>query len=626
MNMLHRMLFTLLVFWVLQLQLQAQESGDKPNVLFIMVDDLNDYVAGMESHPQVRTPHIEHFAQTGVSFVNAHSNNPVSAPSRSSFMTGVYPHTSKKFFFSKWYDNPVLQNCKTMPEYFNENGYLVAGTGKLFHHNRKGLWDEWGYNKNVGPFPFNGEERVGHPSVPEPFRSIGPVDGSFGPLSDVPSFPDNTDTSQHTGWVYDWSNTPFHYESPTNRDPMPDEQHAQWAVDKLEEYSDASNSQPFFLAVGFSRPHTPMHVPKKYFDMFPLDELKLPVIRENDKYDTHYLDAFPDSRKGPRYYRTLKASYPSIEEGLKEFVQAYLACVSFVDDQIGQVLDALDNSGLRENTIVVLTSDHGWNLGEKEYLFKGSPWEESTRVPFIVRAPGLSQPGTEVHHPVSLIDIYPTFVDLCGLTGSTVKNEQGAPLDGHSLKPFLGDPGYDQWSGPNGALTAIYAGITKDDIYQQTYSYRTSEWRYILYQTGDEELYHHSQDAYEWQNLADDEAHQDVKQRLKAELMNLLSGKPTGDGSKLPEEQGEQACRVYPNPASSVLHVKLKVPMPGTCNLRITDLSSRSVMTDQIYLGRHDADFRIHLDRGLKAGMYILSLQTGNRQITRRFVLDRNTG
>jgi iduronate 2-sulfatase len=207
---------------------------------------------------------------------------------------------------------------------------------------------------------------------------------------------------------------------------------------------------------------------------------------------------------------------------LKHFLQAYLACIAFVDEQIGAVIDALNDSKFRDNTIVVFTSDHGWNMGEKEYLFKNSPWEESTRVPLIIRAPGESKAGSEVDHPVSLIDIYPTLAELCRLEGDTTKNNAGVRIDGHSLRPFLKNPRLRNWDGPDGALTVLGVGVNQKDVLQQNYSYRTRNWRYVLYRNGQEELYDHQNDPYEWNNLAANRRYAQKKRELKDQMMTIV--------------------------------------------------------------------------------------------------------
>jgi len=511
----------------------AAAKRPRPNVVMIVCDDLNDYVTGMGGHPQARTPNMARLAATGVRFRRAYSNNPICAPSRGSFFTGIYPHTSRLIHFGKWYENEVLANSRTLHEYFQANGYRTLGTGKLLHHHRPQGWDEYGYRPNYGPFAYNGKQTVGHPSVPEPFRSIGAVDGSFAPLSDVPHVPAGDGAPGYTGWIDtpDWkTRRPLRYVSETDRDPLPDERCAAWAVERLRRLSDERPDQPFFLAVGFIRPHTPLYAPKRFFDMFPLDEVQLPVIQPGDAADTHYKDVYNPDVKGLRYFRLLKESYPTLEEGLRTYVRAYLACVAFVDEQVGKVVAAVDRSPFADNTIILLTSDHGYNLGQKDYLFKNSLWEESGRVPLIIRAPGVAKAGGVAEHPVSLVDIYPTLADLCGLKGDTRKNAKGAPVDGHSLRPFLVDPSAETWDGPPGALTVIQAeGRPSGRPFEHHYSLRTRRWRYTLYNNGAEELYDHDADPREWTNLADEPRCAKVKADLQAELFRM-TGRPAKPG------------------------------------------------------------------------------------------------
>jgi arylsulfatase A-like enzyme len=399
------------------------------------------------------------------------------------------------------------------------------GTGKLLHHYRPHVWDEFGHRANYSPFAYDGKKFVGHPSVPQPFRLIGAVDGSFAPLSDVPSVSKSKDAPGYTGWidVPNWkTRRPLRYVSENDRDPLPDERCAQWAVDRIRRLSRQKQNKPFFLGVGFIRPHTPLYAPKRFFDMFPLKDIQLPVIQPGDASDTHYKDVFSAKQKGLRYFRLLKESYPTIEEGLRTYVRAYLACVAFVDEQVGKVVDTVDRSRFRDNTVILLTSDHGYNLGQKDYLFKNSLWEESGRVPLIVRAGGVARPGGVVEHPVSLVDIYPTLADLCGLQGDTRKNAKGARLDGHSVRPFLVDPRTDKWDGPKAALTVIKAERRPSEKpHQHHYSIRTRRWRYTLYNNGSEELYDHDSDPREWTNLVTDARYGKVKADLKAQLFRM---------------------------------------------------------------------------------------------------------
>jgi len=481
---------------------------EKPNVLVIMVDDLNDCIDGMGGHPQALTPHMTRLAQSGVSFRRAYTNAPMCGPSRSSMFTGVYPHNSNNYFQAPWFKNGVLSNTRTLMEQFKSAGYQVLGSGKVMHQNKEDMWTSFENPADYGPSPFDGKEQLPHPDVPAPFSDLGWVDGSLGPFVDL------TGRTTPGGRALNWTTgndrigyTPMRYINDEDRDPTPDERNAAWAAQTIRSLSASQLERPFFLAVGFLRPHTPLVAPQKYFDRFPLDQLKLAVIRPGDADDTYLEVAYRGGdthalRLGEEMFEAISAAYGSTDAGLKKWTQAYLACVAAVDDNIGMVLDALDRSPLRSNTIVVLTSDHGFHMGEKDYLYKNSLWEESTRVPLLLRAPGLTRPGSRVEHPVSLIDIYPTLVDLCGLSTRTAKNEKGHSLDGFSMRPLLENPASRTWNRP-AVLTVVFAGEAyKDDPTMQHYAIRTERYRYILYNTGDEELYDHESDPYEWHNLA----------------------------------------------------------------------------------------------------------------------------
>ena len=510
---------------------RQEKLPEYPNVLFIICDDLNDFVEGMGGHSQAITPNIARLADKGVSFINAHSNHPACAPCRASLFTGIYPHTSGLYSYEQWFKNPTLQGSKTMMEFFMENGYMVMGTGKLLHHEIPELWDEFGIARNHGPWPFNGTEDrpnppwdglVAHPSVPAPFGN-NPY-SSFAPLSDIPVVPADHENPGYSNW-WDGYGT-FHYSSETDRDLMPDEQNVLWVKSKLRELENSESNRPFFLALGFNRPHTPLYVPEKYFRMFPLEEIILPPYLENDLEDC--ADGLVNHNAYPKYnYKRLIETYGTREVGLKQYLRAYLACVAFIDDQLGLVLNALENSQFARNTIVVFTSDHGYHLGEKDVLFKHTLWEESTRIPFIFKVPGLTLPGTTCAKPVSLIDIYPTLVDLCNLEGSNMKSEEGAPLDGYSLKPLLTNPSTDQWSGSEVALSTILSDRVKEgqnipmNAEDQHFSVRSLHWRYSLANDGTEELYDHRSDPNEWINLWDDQEYMEEKAELRDELLRL---------------------------------------------------------------------------------------------------------
>ena len=531
-------------FLLVGLTLLAQKQ-ERPNVLFIIVDDLNDYVGYLNGHNQSKTPNIDNLSSSAVNFKNAHSNVPVCQPSRNSLFTGILPHRSKDFGWTPHFKQAILKGQKTFIELFKENGYSTYGTGKLLHINKREYWTEWGIHEryNYGPHASNKTKDGidGHPSIPEPFRSINVVDGSFSSLDNTPTYIDSLGTKIEVGWRFN-KKEEFKYINDNNRDLLPDEQHANWIVNKIKELESSNPSNPFFLGIGFVKPHTPLYAPKKYFDMFPLNEISLPEIKNGDIDYTHYKDVYPSTEMGLNYYEKLKISFPE-NEGLKKFLRAYLACVAFMDDQVGKVLNALENSLFSENTLVILTSDHGWQMGQKEYLYKNSPWEESTKIPLIIKTPQ-KQTG-DVLEPVSLIDIYPTFVDLCNLQKTS--SESNLELDGNTLYPLLKKPNSKSWAGSDGALTLLGVGINKpinglavnknksapwhieilkdlDSSYieKQNYTIRTRKYRYILYKDGSEELYNHDNDPKEWNNLSYDKNYQKLKKKLRKQLLKKL--------------------------------------------------------------------------------------------------------
>ncbi|MEO1583787.1 MAG: sulfatase [Planctomycetota bacterium] len=504
----------------------AQEAA-RLNVLLIVCDDLNDWVGPLGGHRQAQTPAIDAFAESAVVFENASCSTPVCAPSRASFLTGIEPYTSGNLFWSPWFENEVLANSKTMMRHFRDNGYIAVGAGKLMHHEKPDEWDERPHRADYGPLVIEDGETAAHPGVPEPFASIGAIDGSFGPIDDRCEW-----VLGRQRWVGGvGSRVPYRVGQPT-----PDERVAAWAAGRIERFAADDDDRPFFMGVGFIRPHTPMHAPPEFFDPFPIGTVELPAaLLPDDEADTHYATHFGPEVKGLRYYRQIAESYESAAAGLREFARAYLASVAFVDAQIGTVLDALDRTGLAENTIVILTSDHGFQMGEKGFLFKNSLWEESNRVPLMIRAPGVGV-GVGVGAgrcgaPVSLIDLYPTLVDLCGLNGDTRITALGRSLDGSTLRPLLADPDAGEWHGPDASLTMVHAeeeGIRPltaaqyDDPRHQHWSLRTERFRYIRYNTGLEELYDHAADPHEWWNIAGEPSSRSQIDRFRAMLSDRI--------------------------------------------------------------------------------------------------------
>lgn len=467
-------------------------STQQMNAVFIIIDDLNDYIGVMGGHPQAKTPNIDRLASQGVYYSNAHSNAPICAPSRASFLSGLYPSTTGNFAFDDINQNTTLSNSKYIMEYAEENGFLTYSTGKIFHRSQDNPISNTGIKPDQGPHAWDGSEPMVHPSIPEPFRSSGGLlDASFAPLSDVPE----------GGWRNNYdAKTAFRYVSENDRDKMADEQSADFIIDLIDQHETMKangEEQPFFMLYGGVKPHTPHVAPQSFFDKFPLETLMLPEILEDDLKDTyreHYSNSSFDK------YDALLASYATEEEGIKRYLQSKLACTAYADSLIGAIVDKIENSSFADNTIIVLVSDHGFHVGEKFYLAKNTLWEESTRIPMIIKAPGFdSSKGTEVTHPVSLIDIYPTFKDLCGWTGDTKKNESGASLDGHSLRTFLENPTTQDWNGPDVALESVHNPHAVA-IGEQNYALRSQQYRYIRYGSGKEEFYDHSKDPNEWKN------------------------------------------------------------------------------------------------------------------------------
>ncbi len=428
----------------------------RPNVLFIAIDDLNDWLGCMNGHPNTKTPNMDRLAARGVLFQNAHCQAPLCGPSRASLMTGLRPSTTG--IYGMIDDDKIKENNEVtadiifLPEYFKQQGYHTMGIGKLFHeHAPKGLFDESGGRyKGFGPAP---EER---------FVWDGFGGENYGRTST------------------DWG------AFPAQDSLMPDHHSAQWAKERLNRNYD----KPFFLAVGFLRPHVPLYVPQPWFDMHPVDQLKMPPYKPDDLEDVPpvalQINDLP--------------MMPSTEWAIKnnqwdDMVQSYLACVSFVDAQVGKLLAALDNSEYAENTIIVLWSDHGYRMGEKGTFAKHCLWEEATQTPLIFSGPGIPS-SKVVNEPVELLSIYPTLLELSGLPAYP-SNE------GKSLVPLIeGTTTHTNWN----AITTF--GMNNHAV-------RTKDFRYIRYEDGGEELYDHKVDPNEWNNVAGEEKYQEEKKKLK---------------------------------------------------------------------------------------------------------------
>ncbi len=454
------LLFALAVLLPRDVIAQANAAAkQRPNVLFIAVDDLNDWVGALNAYPGVRTPNLDRLAKRGVLFTRAYCASPSCNPSRAALLTGVRPSTSGVYENDNpW--RPVLPNAVTLPQHFMANGYDVIGSGKIFHN---------AYNDPKSWHAFRGPG-----NSPAPAKK--PVNGL---------------KSGH----FDWSPVPARDED------MGDYKVVSWALERWNEKRD----KPLFLAVGMTRPHLPWYVPQKYFDRYPLDKITVPKVQDGD------LDDIP--AEGKRLaVRSRDHSKVTKAGQWKQAVQGYLASITFMDAMIGRLLDGIEKTPQAQNTIIVLWGDHGWNLGQKQHWRKFALWEETTRVPLMITAPGVTRPGQTCARTVNLMDLYPTLVELCGLP-------ERKGVEAVSIAPLLKNPSLP-WDHPS--VTTYLRG---------NHSVRTERWRYIHYHDGGEELYNHDADPHEWTNLAADSKYADVKKDLARHL-------PKTDAPTAPQRKG----------------------------------------------------------------------------------------
>ena len=440
-----RILLATLLLFAASAPLLAADAKPKPNVLFIAIDDLRDWVGYLGRNPQAKTPNIDRLAARGVAFTRAYCAAPVCNPSRAALMSGLRPSTTGV------YDNAndwrtVIPEDRMLTTTFRKAGYSVLGAGKIYHgaYDRRSEWDDYFDRPGPSPAPAAGES-----------RGVGGI--AFGPVD-------------------------------AKDEDLADHRIASWAIERLAQKHD----KPFFLACGLHKPHMPWFVPKKYFDQFPLDKIELPPHAEKDLADV------PPA--GLAFARPQGDHAKILASGRwKEAVQAYLAATAYTDMNVGRLLDALDKSPHRDNTIVVFWSDHGWHLGEKEHWRKFALWEEATRSPLIWIAPGVTKPGAVCDRTVDFMSIYPTLCDLAGI-------ETPKHVEGPSIRPLLADP-KATWDRP--ALTTYRFN---------NHALRSEQWRYIRYANGEEELYDHTKDPNEWTNQATTPESANIKAQFSKHL------------------------------------------------------------------------------------------------------------
>lgn len=452
----------------------AAQDRVELDVLFIAIDDLNDWVGYLDGHPQTRTPNIDRLAARGMAFTNAQAPAAICHASRTAILTGLRPSTSGIYNnFPDWRDLAIFQDKLTLPRFFRAHGYATRGAGKIFHAHTYAEDGLTGFNDPQAWDDF-------YPSAERQLPD------EFGPYS-IPA------NGGPFGRRFDWASLIAEDYA------LADGQVAAWVAEQLRDSGDG----PRFLAAGIYRPHLPWYVPEAYFEEFPLDEITLPPYREGDLEDIPAV-ATRSVLDSAEIHDWL------VEEGrLKEAVQAYLASIHYADAMVGELIDALDASGRADRTIIVLFGDHGFHLGEKERWRKFTLWNESLHVPFIIVAPGTTRPGTTSNEPVSLLDIYPTLAELAGL-------DPPEYLEGNSLVPLLRDPTLE-WNRP----TLSTQGYENHAVVSSTY-------KYIRYSDGTEELYDVRSDPEEWTNLAGVPEHARIKQELAAHLPSGAAPPPDG--------------------------------------------------------------------------------------------------
>ncbi|MBN2593195.1 MAG: sulfatase-like hydrolase/transferase [Sedimentisphaerales bacterium] len=428
----------------------ASPAQNQPNVLFMAIDDLNDWVGCLGGHPDVKTPNLDRLAGRGVLFTNAYCSAPACNPSRASLMTGILPSTSGVYHNpDPWRQSPVLKNAVTIPQHFMAHGYSAVGGGKIYHGSFPDppSWQDY--------FPSQQKNKPDDPLPPNR------------PINGIPN-------TAH----FDWGPVDIPDEQ------MGDRQVAAWAIKELQK----KHNKPFFIACGFFRPHLPWYVPKKYFDMYPPDKITLPNVNENDLDDVP-----PIGRKMAKP----QGDHEKVIEHKqwRKAVQGYLSSISFVDTCVGMVINELDRSDHADNTIIILWSDHGWHLGEKLHWRKFSLWEEATHNVLMAVVPGVTKSSVRCSRPVTMLDIYPTLIELCNLASKD-------KIQGKSLVPLLKNP-EAEWERP--ALTTHG---------RNNHSLRSERYRYIRYSDGTEELYDHDKDQLEWDNIAGDPKYAEVKKQL----------------------------------------------------------------------------------------------------------------
>ena len=456
------------------------EVNARPNILMIAIDDLNDWVEPLGGHPQIKTPAIKALAARGVVFQNAHCQSPLCNPSRTSVMTSLRPSTTGVYGLAPWFrELPEFRDIVSLPQYFEKQGYETYSCGKIYHgwqaQHKKGQRREfmhWGPGSGPGKMPKR--------------KLVGETPNGNNPWVDWGLFGEDEDRA-------DWKC-------------------AQWTVETLE---NMQTEKPFFLAVGFFNPHVPCYVSQKWWDMYPEESLKLPPVPDGDLEDVSPFSEF-------LHWRLPEPKIAWLREHRqhKNFVRSYLAATSYVDSQVKRVLDGLAASPFNENTVIVLWSDHGYHLGEKDMTGKTTLWTRSTRVPLIFAGPGIN--AGVCNEPVELLDIYPTLAELSNHDGDAPVH-----LEGTSLAPQLVNPNAER---ERPAVTTHNPG---------NFSIRDRHFHFIQYADGSEELYAVKADPNEHKNIIESESMAAVAARLREFVPKEFAGLAPGSAHRILEKRDD---------------------------------------------------------------------------------------
>lgn len=457
-----------------------EKPAAQPNVLFIAIDDLRDWV-GYLGNKQVKTPNLDKLAARGVHFTRSFCASPCCNPSRAALLTGMRPGTSGVYGNGDDWRKIVPEGTVTLPLHFKNNGYYVVGAGKIYHGglNRLSDWDDYLSERGRGNEDDPDSKGQGKKKSKDKDGHDGVGGIRFGAL-------DCEDKD------------------------MTDYQSVSYIIKKLSQ----PQEKPFFFACGMHKPHMAWSVPKKYYEMYPLDKIELPKAPEND------LDDIPPA--GIAMARPDRDHAAILKSGRwKDAVQAYLATITFCDAMIGRLIEGFDKSAYKNHTIICLWSDHGWHLGEKQHWRKFALWEEATRAPYMWIVPGVTKPGGVCNRTVDYMQIYPTLCDLAGLP-------RPKHVEGESIRKLLEKPDA-AWDKP-AITTWLY----------NNHAIRNEDWRYIRYANGDEELYHNSVDPLEWTNLAAKPEYAKEKKEL-AKWLPKVNKEVPGKKAKDPDKKARKA-------------------------------------------------------------------------------------